>query len=128
MCGRCVLDVGSEYHHVYRLYAGRDLVYIGRSQSPRTRLIKHRGTSPWMSTVDRFRFDLYWSVESAGFAEHHAIETEKPAMNRNSRPGLPNFDPSRRPRHSERLTSFSGSVNDLFEHGYRAPRISTFAA
>lgn len=71
-CGGCLL---------YRMYDREErLVYVGITQSPEARILKHR-TRPWYPWVFRIDAHAYPSRALAREAELEAIRTEHPAVN-----------------------------------------------
>lgn len=67
---------------VYRAFdADGDLLYVGMTQRPRTRMQQHRRKADWWGDASRIRFSQYPTRNDALQAERSAIHSEKPVYN-----------------------------------------------
>lgn len=68
-------------HHVYRLYADRELLYIGATSNIARRYRQHQRTTPWIHEVTRVDLETLPDRDSALAAEAAAIRSEAPKYN-----------------------------------------------
>lgn len=71
---------------VYRIFAASgELLYVGSTAAPDTRMAAHRNNSVWFSAECRVVIDGPHKGSSADFIEGMAIRCEKPKHNKNGR-------------------------------------------
>jgi len=69
-------------HTLYRLFGGTgELLYIGRTISPRLRLKQHEATKDWWDEVAFITLKKFGTLEELSDAEFTAINTENPKFN-----------------------------------------------
>lgn len=68
-------------HHVYRCWAGEELVYVGVTDNVPRRISAHSEHSEWFPFVSRVTHESYGLRMLAEQAESVAIRTENPLFN-----------------------------------------------
>lgn len=68
--------------HLYRIWSGELLLYVGISKSFLKRFSEHMVDQPWADEVTNVSCDVYETREQAIEAEKEAIEDEKPKYNK----------------------------------------------
>ena len=66
---------------VYRIYCHDELLYIGASSNPFTRLNGHRSSTDWAKTATRLDVEWFETRAEATEAERAAIASEQPMKN-----------------------------------------------
>jgi predicted GIY-YIG superfamily endonuclease len=67
---------------LYRLFAGVNVAYIGVTNNPRFRFMRHRQRACWWTSVDRVQLTWFPTRAEAFAAERAAITAESPLHNR----------------------------------------------
>lgn len=71
---------------LYRFFdKGNQLLYVGISNYPASRVETHRRSSPWRDQIARHSIEEHPSRSAAAFAESEAINTEFPLYNKQGR-------------------------------------------
>lgn len=87
---------------VYRVWSDEDeLLYVGVSMSPTSRIAQHANFQPWWTDVARVTLEHFPTREAAAAAERQAIASENPEHNI-VRPGPVDLD-AKRARAARRL-------------------------
>ena len=66
---------------VYRCYHGENLLYVGQSINPASRLRNHSLTQEWWEQIDRITLEHFATREEATEVESSVIAAEAPPMN-----------------------------------------------
>ncbi|MEV1013848.1 GIY-YIG nuclease family protein [Micromonospora sp. NPDC049801] len=67
---------------LYRLYsADGNLIYVGISYTPHSRVLQHRANQPWGGEITRQSIEWYENRAAAEAAEASAIEHDSPTYN-----------------------------------------------
>lgn len=82
MCSRCAEFGHADSPGVYRFFdAASDLIYVGSSETVRSRSQEQRETAPWRDGIADMTITTYPTLTMARAAESRAIATENPLFN-----------------------------------------------
>lgn len=98
---------------VYHAWHGDELLYIGVSGTPLTRLGTHAAHAPWWSQVDRLTVHEHPTRLQAAYCERRSIASKKPRYNGARTPALNNRLPNFTVRRLDRPSRSAAGVVDL---------------
>lgn len=82
MCSRCAVLGPTDSPGVYRFFdSATDLIYVGSSETVRSRAQEQRETAPWRDGIADLKITTYPTLTMARAAESKAIATENPLFN-----------------------------------------------